>query len=178
MHDQSLKDNLHDERQIKLLNAQLTVQLQAEGDNEDYSHLNQVIETFMGIMTGIGNHKLVGIAIIKEKAREKAVELIANPGKRSERDIAIEVANVLVIGLAEMFSNLEWVDEQTGLFQHITDDQLPETGIVKKTGKAVIRMAFTPVKITTGIIGKAGGAALEVTHAVTFGIFRKGKKVK
>lgn len=178
MHEQSLKDNLHDEMQIKLLNANLTVMKETKKNEEGYSHLMEVIENFLLIMTGIANHKVVGISIIKEKAKEKAVELIANPGKRSEREIAIEVANVLVEGLAEMFSNLDWVTEQTDLFQHITDDQVPETGIVKKTGKAVKRIIFSPVKITTGIVGKAGHAALEVSHAVTFGIFRKGNKVK
>ena len=141
----SIAENLHDERAIRVLNAELTVLQNTKGGQEGYNHAAEVAETLVAIMGGIQKHMDNKLVIVKEMMRVAFNEAIAN--KSSPREALILMANQGVAGLALLFDNLDWCNEQTGHFQTVIDEQESE-GVVKKGVKLAKGIVAAPVKIS------------------------------
>ena len=170
VHQNSIDENLHDEQQIKLMNAELLLQKERNKNVEGYDHVDEVFTKELHIMGGCSKHFEAKVTVIKIEMREKFLQDIKS-GKKP-REALTDAANVGVEGLGELMGDGAWINEQTDHFQTLIDENFDE-GLGKKAVKGVKRLVFSPVKLTTW----AGDKVLRIISLGKIGLKKKEKHV-
>jgi len=159
--NESIKQNLHDELAIKVLNAKYTVKSsEVDKNNPDQmqAFLNDCVNVLIDeIVEGVRAHMDVELVLVKEKMRNDFTGQAYKHGE--ERTIALEVADSGYAGLQNAYRHLDWVNSQSERMYQFIDDQLPE-GLIKGTIRKIVSIPKAVIKspLTLGkkLIGKGG----------------------